>query len=43
MKKTYENFQLQIIFFEDDDVIKTSGTVNKDETLYPIPDGWEGV
>ena len=43
MKKTYENFQLQIIFFKDNDIVKTSGEVDGDETLYPIPGGWEGA
>ena len=43
MKKEYEKIQIEFILFKDNDIVKTSGEVDGDETLYPIPGGWEGA
>ena len=40
MKKIFEQLEIRIILFEQEDVIRTSGEVEGDETKYPIPDGW---
>ena len=40
MKKIFEKVKMEIVLFEQEDVIKTSGFVDGDETKYPIPGGW---
>lgn len=40
MKKIFEKLEIRIVLFEQEDVIRTSGEVEGDETKYPIPGGW---
>ena len=42
MKNQYEKIEIEIYTFQDADIIRTStsGSVDGDETKYPIPDGW---
>lgn len=40
MKKIFEKLEIKIVLFEQEDVIRTSGEVEGDETKYPIPGGW---
>ena len=40
MKKIFEKVEIKIVLFNQEDMIRTSGEVDGDETKYPIPDGW---
>ena len=40
MKRIFEKVEIKIVLFEQEDVIRTSGEVEGDETKYPIPGGW---
>ncbi len=38
--KKYETIEIQICVWQSDDIIRTSGEVDGDETKYPIPGVW---
>ena len=40
MKSRYEEIKISILTFSEEDIVRTSGEVDGDETKYPIPDGW---
>jgi hypothetical protein len=42
MMKKYSQLEIKIVLFTDEDVVRTSqeGTVDGDETKYPVPGGW---
>lgn len=40
MKKIFNEVKIKIVLFKEEDMIRTSGEVEGDETKYPIPDGW---
>ncbi len=40
MKSRYEELEIQIFTFVETDIVRTSPTVDGDETKYPIPDDW---
>lgn len=38
--KKYEEIKIEILLLSNEDIVKTSGEIDGDETKYPIPDGW---
>ncbi len=40
MKKKYDKVEIDVYTFKEEDIVRTSGEVDGDETKYPIPDGW---
>lgn len=41
MKSRYEEIEIQILTFAEEDILTTSpGQVDGDETKYPVPGGW---
>ena len=40
MKNRYEKIEIQILTFAGEDIVRTSGAIDGDETKYPIPEGW---
>ena len=40
MNSRYEEIKISILTFSEEDIVRTSGEVDGDETKYPIPDGW---
>lgn len=43
MKKRYEEIEIQILLLNCEELVRTSGEVDEDETKYPIPNGWGGA
>ena len=40
MKNRYEEIEIQVLAFAEEDIVRTSGEVDGDETKYPVPGGW---
>ena len=38
--KMYEKLEIEVYILQAEDVIRTSGVVDGDETKYPIPEDW---